>query len=179
MPGPHDGKSENVFFRCDTWLQIFQNDSIICEVEVTVTPLINKICKPWRLLQLFTLQCKRNFILKGFVNGLSNDSHLIIDHDVSTVWCRSSLGDCLHLLSETISIAVIILLLPLIIPAMLGSNPPITSEVCDTPLTNNHLRDYSETNVEQNPWPGSTMLKYMYSNSAWRGGHWQLTLALG
>ena len=35
------------FFRCDTWLQIFQNDSKICEAEVTLTPLINKICKPW------------------------------------------------------------------------------------------------------------------------------------
>ena len=57
MPGPHDGKSENDFFRCDTWLQIFQKDSKICEVEVTVTPLINKICKAWRSLQLFTLQC--------------------------------------------------------------------------------------------------------------------------
>ena len=29
------------------WLQIFQNDSKICEAEFTVTPLINKICKPW------------------------------------------------------------------------------------------------------------------------------------
>ena len=49
MPGPHTGKSENGFFRCDTWLQnlIFQNDSKICKVEVKVTPLINKICKPW------------------------------------------------------------------------------------------------------------------------------------
>ena len=27
MPGPRAGKSENGFFRCDTWLQIFQNDS--------------------------------------------------------------------------------------------------------------------------------------------------------
>ena len=25
------------FFRCDTWLQIFQNDSKICEPEVTLT----------------------------------------------------------------------------------------------------------------------------------------------
>ena len=47
MPGPRAGKSENGFFRCDTWLQIFQNDSKICEAEVTVTPLMNKICKPW------------------------------------------------------------------------------------------------------------------------------------
>ena len=39
MPGPRAGKS-------DTWLQIFQNDSKICEAEVTLTPLINKICKP-------------------------------------------------------------------------------------------------------------------------------------
>ena len=38
MPGPRAGKS-------DTWLQIFQNDSKICEAEVTLTPLINKICK--------------------------------------------------------------------------------------------------------------------------------------
>ena len=47
MPGPLAGKSENGFFRCDTRLQIFQNDSKICEAEVTVTPLIKKICKPW------------------------------------------------------------------------------------------------------------------------------------
>ena len=47
MPGPRAGKSENGFFHCDTWLQIFQNDSKICEAEVTLTPLINKICKPW------------------------------------------------------------------------------------------------------------------------------------
>ena len=40
MPRPCAGKS-------DTWLQIFQNDSKICEAEVTQTPLINKICKPW------------------------------------------------------------------------------------------------------------------------------------
>ena len=46
MPGPRAGKSENGFFRCDTWLQIFQNNSKICEAEVTLTPLINKICKP-------------------------------------------------------------------------------------------------------------------------------------
>ena len=46
MPGPRAVKSENGFFRCDTWLQIFQNDSKICEAEVTVTPLINKICNP-------------------------------------------------------------------------------------------------------------------------------------
>ena len=45
-PGPRAGKSENGFFRRDTWLQIFQNDFKICEAEVTLTPLINKICKP-------------------------------------------------------------------------------------------------------------------------------------
>ena len=55
MPGPCAGKSENGFFRCDTWqevigsctwLQIFQNDSKICEAEVTLTPLTNKIANP-------------------------------------------------------------------------------------------------------------------------------------
>ena len=45
MPGPRAGKSENGFFHCGTWLQIFQNDSKICEAKVTVTPLITKICK--------------------------------------------------------------------------------------------------------------------------------------
>ena len=50
MPDPRAGQSENGFFRCYTWLQIFQNDSKICEAEVTVTPLINKICKPWRVI---------------------------------------------------------------------------------------------------------------------------------
>ena len=44
------GKCENGFFRCATWLQIFQNDSKICEAKVSVTPLINKICKPCRRL---------------------------------------------------------------------------------------------------------------------------------
>ena len=47
MPGPCAGKSEDVFLHCDTWLQIFQNDSKICEAEVTLTPLINNICKAW------------------------------------------------------------------------------------------------------------------------------------
>ena len=47
MPGPRAGKSENGFFRGDTWLQVFQNYSKICKAEVTLTPLINKICKPW------------------------------------------------------------------------------------------------------------------------------------
>ena len=46
MPGPRVGKSENGFLRWDTWLQISQNDSKICEAEVTLIPLINKICKP-------------------------------------------------------------------------------------------------------------------------------------
>ena len=50
MPGPRAEKSENGFFRCNTWLQIFQNDSKICEAEVIVTPLINKICKPWLMV---------------------------------------------------------------------------------------------------------------------------------
>ena len=46
MPGPRAGKSENGFFRCDTWLQIFQNDSRICEAEVTLTPI--KFANPGR-----------------------------------------------------------------------------------------------------------------------------------
>ena len=47
MTGPRAGKSENGFFRCDTWLQVFPNYSKICKAEVTLTPLINKSCKPW------------------------------------------------------------------------------------------------------------------------------------
>ena len=46
MPGPRTGKSENGFFRCDTQLQIFQNDSKICEAEVTLTPLTKKFANP-------------------------------------------------------------------------------------------------------------------------------------
>ena len=46
MPGPCVGKSEYGFFCCDTWLRIFQNDYQNFEAEVTLTPLINKICKP-------------------------------------------------------------------------------------------------------------------------------------
>ena len=59
MPGPHAGKSENGFFLCDTWLQIFQNDSKICEAEVTVTPLINNICKPCIKLTQYYNKFKR------------------------------------------------------------------------------------------------------------------------
>ena len=44
MPGPRTGKSENGFFCFDTRFQIFQNDSKICEAEVPLTPLVNKIC---------------------------------------------------------------------------------------------------------------------------------------
>ena len=64
MLGPRAGKSENGFFRCDTWLQIFQNDSKIYEAEVTVTPLIDKTCKPWTLHHSKTNLCviyKENF----------------------------------------------------------------------------------------------------------------------
>ena len=48
MPGPCVGTSEKGFFRCDANDSkiIFQNDSKICEAEITVTLLINKICKP-------------------------------------------------------------------------------------------------------------------------------------
>ena len=70
MPGPRAGRSENGFFRCDTWLQIFQNDSKICKAEVTLTPLINKICKAWGLslrYELGTQQAVRVRIeLKAF-----------------------------------------------------------------------------------------------------------------
>ena len=65
MPGPRAGKSENGFSRCGTWLQIFQNDSKICEAEVIVTPLINKICNPW-VKQPLTL-----FILSGYLQGFT------------------------------------------------------------------------------------------------------------
>ena len=58
MLGPHAGKSENGFFRRDTWLQISQNDSKICEAEVTVTSLINKICKPWCIIKYDRLHIK-------------------------------------------------------------------------------------------------------------------------
>ena len=62
MPGPRTGKSENVFFRCDTWLQIFQNDSKICEAGVTLTPLINEICKPCIKLLLLRFLTITNLI---------------------------------------------------------------------------------------------------------------------
>ena len=40
---------------------------------------------------------------KGFsFYSLSHDSHFDIDHDVSTAHCRSSLGDSVDLLSQTI-----------------------------------------------------------------------------
>ena len=59
MPGSRTGKSENGFFHFDTWLQIFQNESKICEAEVTLTPFINKICKPWSLLLFIWIRVER------------------------------------------------------------------------------------------------------------------------
>ena len=40
--------------------------------------------------------------LKGLVYHLSQDSHFDIDHDVLTAHCRSSSGDSVNLLSQTI-----------------------------------------------------------------------------
>ena len=82
MPGPCAGKSENGFFRCDTWLQIFQNDSKICEAEVTVTPLINKICKPWtadmvtNVANIFSLATKNSGLVATLVTRFLYDLDL-------------------------------------------------------------------------------------------------------
>ena len=38
--------------------------------------------------------------IKSFVNRLSHDCHIDIDRDVSTAYCRSSLGDSVDLLSR-------------------------------------------------------------------------------
>ena len=62
-------KSENGFFRCDTRLQIFLNDSKICEAEVTVTPLINKICKPCRHYNIHYQKSKKLFPLGPWKSG--------------------------------------------------------------------------------------------------------------
>ena len=72
MPGPRAGKSENGFFRCDTWLQIFQNDSKICEAEVTLTPRSNKICKPW-YKNLLSLKFETG---SYFLKPMKNSVHL-------------------------------------------------------------------------------------------------------
>ena len=82
MPGTRAGKSKNGFFRCDTWLQIFQNDSKICEAEVTVTPLINKICKPWtadmvtNVANIFSLATKNSGLVATLVNRFLYDLDL-------------------------------------------------------------------------------------------------------
>ena len=45
--------------------------------------------------------------LKGFVNLLSHDCPLGIDHDVSTTYCWSSSGDSVDSLSWTIFITMV------------------------------------------------------------------------
>ena len=76
MPGPHARKSEKGFFCHDNWLQILQNDSKICEAEVTLTPLINKICKPcqgkgklcyWHFAFLKSYEVPNKFALKFYI----------------------------------------------------------------------------------------------------------------
>ena len=64
MPGPHAGKSENGFFgtlrgkrfrlvseqKTTTFLVVILDSKyskMTCEAEVTLTPIINKICKHW------------------------------------------------------------------------------------------------------------------------------------
>ena len=81
LPGPRAGKSENGFFRCDTRLQIFQNDSKIHEAEVTVTPLINKICKPWtdmvtNVANIFSLATKNSGLVATLVTRFLYDLDL-------------------------------------------------------------------------------------------------------
>ena len=81
MLGPRAGKSENGFFRCDTWLQIFQNDSKIHEAEVTVTSLINKICKPWtdmvtNVAKIFSLATKNSGVVATLVTRFLYDLDL-------------------------------------------------------------------------------------------------------
>ena len=87
MPGPRAGKSENGFFRCDTWLQIFQNDSKIHEAKVTVTPLINKICKPWtdmvtNVANIFSLATKNSGLVASLVTRFLYDLDLHLKRKV-------------------------------------------------------------------------------------------------
>ena len=46
--------------------------------------------------------------IKGLVYHLSHDCHFDIDHDVSTTHCRSSSGDSVGLLSQTICTTVVV-----------------------------------------------------------------------
>ena len=46
--------------------------------------------------------------IKGLVYHLSHDCHFDIDHDVSTAHCRSSSGDSVGLLSQTICTTVVV-----------------------------------------------------------------------
>ena len=47
--------------------------------------------------------------LKGFVNRLSHDCPLGIDHDVLTTYCWSSSGDSVDSLSRTICITMVVI----------------------------------------------------------------------
>ena len=74
------------------------------------------------------LLSKYHMIIKGLIYRLSHDCHFDIDRDVSTTHCRSSSFDRVDLLSRT-----------------MDRNPPTMSEVCDTPITNNHGGTNSST----------------------------------
>ena len=46
--------------------------------------------------------------LRGFINHLSHDCHLDIDHDVLTTYCWFSSGDSVDSLSRTICITMVV-----------------------------------------------------------------------
>ena len=77
MRGLHSRKYENGFYRCDTRLQIFLNDSKICEAEVTVTSLMNKICKPCKITTCSSL-------------------HFLLDRKIGNIW-KLSKSKIVHL----------------------------------------------------------------------------------
>ena len=54
---------------------IFQNDSKICEAEVTVTPLINKICKPCTQLKVIKTKSR------------SQDIHNVVKDEQNVFTC--------------------------------------------------------------------------------------------
>jgi len=100
MSRPRAGKSENGFFRRDTWLQIFQNDSKICEAEVTVTPLINKICKPCNCVTHLVVFSLKYFLSGNYHSKLTLSDRIQGAKKVSLVACQLWASCRLHVLAQ-------------------------------------------------------------------------------
>ena len=100
-PRPRAGKSKNGFFRWDTSLQNnilkwLQN----LKAEVTVTPLINKICKPCNCVTHLVVFSLKYFLPGNYHSKLTLSDRIQGAKKVSLIACQLWASCRLHVLAQ-------------------------------------------------------------------------------